>query len=151
MPNFNNTIFGQKAFIIDTEKKLLVLKRSNSKVYNEYWDVPGGKLEQTDTLLSGITREIKEETGLKLKRILAILTTTKFMGISKDKPIGFRNIYLCETSGKVVLSEEHSEYKWVSVKEIDKKQFPPDKDFQQALQLLSVIDYGILKPLSQLV
>ena len=139
MNRFNNVILGQKAFIINANKEILILKRQNSEVYNDLWDVPGGKLEEGNTLLEALTREIREETGLKLEKIIAILSTSKFQGQAADKPIIFRNIYLVKAGGDVVISNEHREYRWVKAESLHEYTFGNDEDLQKVLSRLPEI------------
>ena len=139
MNRFNNVIFGQKAIIINDKKQILILKRKEVEVYQDSWDFPGGKLEDNNTLYQAIAREIKEETGLKLAKVIAILSSSKFLGVAQDKPLIFRNIYLCKTLGKLKLSPEHSEYKWIAIKDFKKYTFPPkegNEDFHAVLKNL---------------
>lgn len=133
MNRFNNVIFGQKAFIINAKKQILILKRQNSEIYNDLWDVPGGKLEQGDTLLEAITREIKEESGMQLEKIIAVLSSSKFQGQAADNPIIFRNIYLVKAQGNVVISTEHQEFKWIEAGELKQYTFGNDADLQKVL------------------
>lgn len=139
MNRFNNVIFGQKAFIINNNREVLILKRQNSEVYNNLWDVPGGKLEEGNTLLEAITREIREETGLELEKIIAILSTTKFQGQAADNPIIFRNIYLVRAKGTVTISNEHREYRWVKAESLHEYSFGNDEDLQKVLSRLPEI------------
>ncbi len=136
MNRFNNVILGQKAFIVNSNKEILILKRQNSEVYNDLWDVPGGKLEEGDSLLEAITREIREETGLQLEKIITILSSSKFQGQASDKPIIFRNIYLVQAKGNVVISNEHLEYRWVRALDLGNYIFGNDKDLQEVLKQL---------------
>lgn len=138
MNRFNNVIFGQKAFVL-RNGKLLIMKRKEVDIFSGLWDVPGGKVEEDDDLFSGIAREIKEETGLELHKILLILSTTKFKGALADHPIIFRNIYLCLADGEVGISKEHSEYKWISAQELQAYKFSDDHDFQEVLKKLPEI------------
>jgi len=133
MNRFNNVIFGQKAFVVKGNK-VLIMKRMDADVFSGYWDVPGGKLESEDTLFEGIAREIKEESGLGLTKILLMMSTSKFTGSMGDHPIIFRNIYLCLAEGEVKLSHEHSEYLWVDSEELVKYKFPDDPDLQSVLK-----------------
>ncbi len=109
MNKFNNVIFGQKAFVLK-DGKILIIKRKDVDIFSGMWDVPGGKIESEDTLSGAIAREIKEETGLKLTKILLILSTSKFTESLGDHPTISRNIYLCRAKGEVELSSEHSEF-----------------------------------------
>lgn len=56
--NFNIRVTG---ILIEDDKLLLVNQRVND---NRNWSLPGGKLEQGETLEQGIIREMREETGL---------------------------------------------------------------------------------------
>jgi 8-oxo-dGTP diphosphatase len=144
MNRFDNVIFGQKAFIVDSKRRLLIMKRKSAEVYENIWDVPGGKREDGDTLKQAIAREIKEETGLALDKVLLALSSCVFRGMAVDSPLIFRNIYLCTANGKVKLSHEHSEYKWIGSSEIGDYEFPGDEDFVLALsrvpRLLDTLD-----------
>ena len=145
MNRFNNVIFGQKAFILK-DNKILIIKRSEVDMFLGMWDVPGGKIEENEILLEGLTREIKEEVGLTLEQISLVLTTSKFIGSKGDYPIIFRNIYLCSASGEIKLSSEHSEYKWVELDELCNYNFPNDPDFQSVIKripkIVSELDKG---------
>lgn len=137
MNKFNNVIFGQKAFVINQDNQLLILKRTkDTDVFHDSWDVPGGKVENDDSLYDSLVREIKEETNMELMNIITILTTSRFRGDKQDSPWIFRNTYLVEAKGEVKLSSEHSKYKWISTAEIDDYNFPTDKDFREALNTI---------------
>lgn len=134
MNRFDNVIFGQKAFILNKDRQILILKRDREEVYQNMWDVPGGKKEEEDGLRQALEREIFEETGLELKKILLTLTSHVFKGKAKDAPTVFRNIYLSTARGKVKLSHEHSEYKWIKPEGLVNYDFPKDIDFQAAIR-----------------
>lgn len=147
MSRFNNVIFGQKAFIL-SEGKILLIKRKEVEIFEGFWDVPGGKLEKEDSLYEGIAREIKEEVGLKLTKVLLILSTTKFEGDKEDYPTIIRNIYLCNAVGEINLSKEHSEYKWVKPEDLVNYKFPNHADLQSVLKNLPIILSEIDKEIS---
>jgi len=54
--------------IIIDGKKVLLVKRSNyTKAFPGQWAFPGGRTEPDETPEHGVTREVKEETGLNFK------------------------------------------------------------------------------------
>lgn len=59
--NFNIRVTG---ILLEDDKLLLVKQKVND---NRNWSLPGGKLEQGETLEQGIIREMREETGLDVK------------------------------------------------------------------------------------
>jgi 8-oxo-dGTP diphosphatase len=139
MNTFNNVIFGQKAFIINDEGKILIVKRDKEIIYVDKWDVPGGKLDNDEKLSEAISREISEEVGLKLEKVVCTLSSSKFKGKLGDNLIIYRNIYLCRAKGKINLSPEHSEYKWVLPQELKNYEFPDDKDLLEIIKTLPQI------------
>ena len=116
---------SQKAIIFNKEGKFLTLQRTNTAPSNpNKWDLPGGDLDFGEDAIKGITREIKEETGLEIENIkpfdveshinnknefwVTIAYTAK---IKSDKIHPDRNF--C----RVKLSFEHNDFKWVTKEE----------------------------------
>ena len=62
----------QKGLIVHTlitndKGEILILQRSKTDdVLPEYWDIPGGTLEDGEDPLVGAMREVKEETGIDI-------------------------------------------------------------------------------------
>ena len=61
--DFNVRVTG----VLVENNKILLVKQKVSE--NRNWSLPGGKLEQGETLEQGIIREMKEETGLDVEII----------------------------------------------------------------------------------
>jgi len=57
------TKFMASGALIFNEKKLLIVKPH----YSEYWDIPGGIVEESESPLDACLREVKEEVGLDVK------------------------------------------------------------------------------------
>lgn len=102
--------------IIRKDNKILVIKRSTQEeVFEKLWDIPGGRMNFKEMPAEALTREIHEETGLEVN-ILNPFTVWSFMASDELQVIGITMLadYI---SGDVVLSEEHTEYKWIDPKE----------------------------------
>lgn len=116
-----NKYWGNKAagiFFTDG-LRVLLLKRSGKGDNEGTWGLPGGKVEQGESLIDAARRESKEECGkIKGQRFDDLNEkdglhnwTTFFFKI--DKPF------------KCKLSDEHTEYKWVRFKNISKYKLHP--------------------------
>jgi 8-oxo-dGTP pyrophosphatase MutT (NUDIX family) len=58
--------FAQKAVIVDNNRILLLRKSCNDPYYPGWWDLPGGRMEDSEGLDAHLIREVLEETGLKV-------------------------------------------------------------------------------------
>lgn len=54
------------AFVFDASGRVLLIERGQPPGVG-LWTVPGGKLEPGETLAQGVTRELREETGLTVE------------------------------------------------------------------------------------
>lgn len=95
----------------------LMLKRSPGKYYEHLWQGVAGKIEKGETAVQTVVRELKEETGKEPTKIFVADHIASFYNAKYDQ-IFMVPIFGIEVEGsEVQLSEEHSEYKWVSFEE----------------------------------
>lgn len=103
--------------ITDNGPVYLMLKRSSGKYYEHLWQGVAGKIEKGETAVQAVVRELEEETGKKPVKIFAADHIASFYDARNDR-ILMVPIFGIEVEGsEVQLSEEHSEYKWVSFEE----------------------------------
>lgn len=107
------TYIAQRAIILRSDKKFLALQAVGKKYP---WELPGGGVSIPESLHDGIQREIREETGLTIS-----VFTPFFVDSRHDKKERCYSIFLCYSSNAhtdtIVISKEHSGYKWVSVRQ----------------------------------
>ena len=105
--------FLQKAVVYHPKQdKFLALRRtSTAHSRPNCWDLPGGNVLFGENHLHSLTKEIAEETSLKVKNILPIQVVTDYRKSTYSLFIGYS---YKATSSRVKLSDEHSEYKWVT-------------------------------------
>lgn len=99
----------RKAVLVNDEDKVLILKSSdkNEKHAGE-WDLPGGHIHEGEGDIEGLKREVKEETGLDIASPEMVLDD------------GRKKYYKTrEYSGTIEISDEHTEYEWVTIEELD--------------------------------
>ena len=95
---------------------MLVLKRrANDDHKPSVWETVGGGMDREETPQEALMREIQEETGLAV-RVDMPFNVFSFKKDTGEFKVGIT--FLCEyLSGEVVLSDEHSEYRWIDPKE----------------------------------
>ena len=105
-----------KGIIRRGDGKILVLKRSGKDDHKPgVWETVGGGMDKEETPQAGLQREILEETGLKVdvREPFNVFTFKKDTGEFKVG-ITFLREYL---GGEVVLSDEHTDYRWIDPRE----------------------------------
>lgn len=98
--------------IVECRGKILLLKRHSKDSHAGKWGLPGGSVNNSETYEAAAKRELKEETGLEVNDLEEIgfhnyeepglyIHYMVFRLKFRDRPV-------------IVLSDEHSEYLWVS-------------------------------------
>lgn len=108
--------------IIKENGYLLVVQRSN---YDEIgpgeWEFPGGTIEIDETPEQTLYREVWEEIGLIVRSSKLAYISTAYID-EKYKLLVIN--YQIDVSGKIRLSEEHTQYRWVDDSEAKKLLMP---------------------------
>ncbi len=129
-----NLQVGVKILLKSKEGKYLLVKRSAEK-YPEVgakWDIVGGRIDPGSSLIDNLKREVMEETGLE---ILSEPKLIQAQDILKEDKHVVRLTYTGDADGEVVLNDEHDEYKWLTISEIEKLE-PLDKYFKEIINLM---------------
>ncbi|MEK9135395.1 MAG: NUDIX hydrolase [Patescibacteria group bacterium] len=103
---------SQKAIILNKEGKFLALRRSKTAPAKPLsWDLPGGELDFGEDPIKGIIREIKEETGITIKKIEPF-DVEAHIATNKEFWVTIAYKTQCDEAD-VKLSFEHDEFKWL--------------------------------------
>lgn len=110
-----------RAIVLNDKKQILLIQRSTSDSYApNMWEFPGGKLEEGQDISNALEREVLEETGLFVIPVSRVAYVESYIITKSRKYNGLPYVVLvgvCKMiGGKLALSEEHRDYKWVSVK-----------------------------------
>lgn len=99
------------------EMKVLIMKRVGEPLDGEWFQV-AGRLEDGETAWQAALRELDEETSLKPDRFYASEVCEQFYSHEADA-IMLMPVFVAYVgkAAQVVLNEEHSEFKWVNLKE----------------------------------
>lgn len=90
--------------------------RRSEAFHNEtepHWDIPGGRIDPSETLEAALRREITEETGLTVEDDFTLLAAQDIFVESKDLHV-VRLTYLAYKSGEPKMSSEHQELTWAT-------------------------------------
>lgn len=102
-----NTSAGVFFYSNKTQRYLYLLRTDPKNPTN--WGIPGGKIEEGETLLEGIARECEEEIGM-------FPSQAKLIPIQKFVNNSFTyHTFFCEVDDefKPQLNDEHCGYAWV--------------------------------------
>ena len=106
---------------IKSDDKYLFLKKAKGRNSELTWGVAGGRVEKNESPQSAVIREVYEETGIKID----------LPGVIHSQTLYVINPYFCDytlylylydgyKSQKVKLSDEHTDFTWVSLDEAKK-------------------------------
>lgn len=107
--------------IIENTKtgKILLLKRSEEKDFSGgIWEYITGRMNQFEEPEDGLRREIREEAGIEVEIVKPVSIFHIFRGekIAENELVGI--MYWCKAdTEEIKLSEEHTDFQWVSAKE----------------------------------
>ena len=109
-------IFRKKAGNI----QFLIIKRKSRYMFG-LWQQVAGRIEQGETAVQAILREIKEETGIIPKGLYSADIVESFYEDTHNC-IHIVPVFaaIADSKAEVILSEEHSAYKWVSAAQAKK-------------------------------
>jgi len=68
MNEFNRPVTEVAAgILLDAEGRYLLGQRPEGKPYAGYWEVPGGKIENGESVFTALKRELQEELGIDIE------------------------------------------------------------------------------------
>lgn len=116
---------GVKGLMVNEHNQMLVLKadinehRMNTE---EYWDIPGGRIEHGDSEESTLEKEISEELGIKIgKQCIYVATVISNHEIPLHEGgvagLVLRIWQVPYHDELITLSDEHTDFEWVSFTE----------------------------------
>jgi ADP-ribose pyrophosphatase YjhB (NUDIX family) len=110
--------YCQKIIVLSKDKKsVLLAKRKGEADYDGTFSFIGGKMDTSDkSIVDGIKREKKEEVGKEVT--IKIFPNQSYNVLFKKKDgnsMILPHIAAIFQSGKIELSDEYSEYKWVPI------------------------------------
>ncbi len=112
------------AAIIRKENKIFATQRGYGE-WKDWWEFPGGKIEEGETPEEALKREIREELSAEIS-VDEFLCT-----VEHDYPKFHLTMhcYLCSLAGEALHLNEHEAAKWLLMDELDSVKWLP-ADFE---------------------
>lgn len=109
---------GVKVLLKNPDGKLLLIRRSPTEsVFQGKWDIPGGRIDVGTNLRENLARELMEETGMTMTNEPRIVGAQDIFLPEQNRHV-VRITYIGTVDGEPKLSEEHTEYCWVTLAEL---------------------------------
>lgn len=129
---------GVKILLKNREGNYLLLLRSLDKYPGAIpmWDIPGGRINPGTSLIENLKREVIEEAGLKITSEPKFIAAQDIFVNEINRHV-VRLTYTGLGGGNVKLSEEHTDFKWLTLEEILKLD-PLDSYLKEVLSKFSI-------------
>lgn len=114
--NITNRGISIDAVIIKHRSTLLV--KRGVEPFKDYWATPGGYVGWDETVEDAVIREVKEETGLKVRKSIRVLVNSNPDRHPKQV-INF--VYLVSVRGVAKAADDAKEIEWYDVSKLPKK------------------------------
>jgi len=124
-------IFYRKTDILN----VLLIKRKNEP-FRDQWALPGGFLEENETMEEGAKRELEEETGLKLEKLQQIGAFGTPGRDPRGRTISIAFLALIDAEAKVKASDDAVDSKWFSFFDLPDLAFDHREIISEANSLL---------------
>ena len=113
--------------LVNEGNEVLISLRKNKKEYDGYWEYPGGKVEENETIEQAIIREIKEELNLEISENCVAPLTFAVDQHGGGETILF--LYICRKWEGSITSLLDQRIKWVKPIDLAEYQMPTPNHF----------------------
>ena len=104
------------AAILKKKNFFLISSRPKGKMFENYWEFPGGKVEKDESLKQALCRELKEELNIQThKKDLLFLDSYEY---SYSNQIINLNFFLCFKWFGKIQPNDNQELQWIVKKNI---------------------------------
>ncbi len=118
-----NVIFCSAAIIRNKKNQILIMSRKKKESFRDCWEFPGGKLNNYETYLEALVRELKEELSIKIN-IKELVDHSFFKHKYRDFLLMMYVFEIKKWSGKIC-NNESAKLEWVSARELKRKKLLP--------------------------
>lgn len=112
------THFATGIGVINEDHRLLVVRRAAEDYLGGFYELPGGGVDSGETFEESVTRELFEETGLKMLTIVSMFESFDYSTNTKPSVRQLNFIVKCELGSIKLEPKEHDDYKWITTEDI---------------------------------
>ena len=120
--------------VLEVDSKVLLLWRPETDFMGGICELPSGKVEEGETLVAALEREVEEETSLRIAKIKSYLGHFDYESRSGTRTRQFNFLVVVLEPFKVEL-QEHVSYAWISIADMD--EYPVTDSVRQVICKLS--------------
>ena len=117
--------------LINEKNEVLISLRKNKEEYNGYWEYPGGKIENGETLEQGLLREIQEELNISVTKSCIAPLTFAVDEEEMNETILF--LYVCRKWDGSITSLLNQKIEWVKPIDLVQYQMPRSNLFLNSI------------------
>jgi 8-oxo-dGTP pyrophosphatase MutT (NUDIX family) len=109
---------GVKLLIKNDQGLYLLIQRSDPLPDGTgiKWDIPGGRINESERLVDALNRELSEEVGIKLNQPIRLLAAQDIIIPDVDLHV-VRLTYSTELTSDIDLGDEHQKFNWTTQEE----------------------------------
>jgi len=93
-------------------KEVFITQRQATQSMPGFWEFPGGKVEQSETSLMALKRELDEEVGVK------VIETKQIMSLCNPNHRWLAVWLVCEFEG-IPFGKENQNNQWININDIE--------------------------------
>ena len=127
-PAYQMAHVGVKGLLFRADRLLILHRRDDLNLVPGLWDLPGGGVETGETLEGALDREVREETGFRVRVGPAVHAWISHhplrTGGIHDSTIVCFECHLRATGEPRIDPGEHSEFAWVSSRDLARYPMP---------------------------
>jgi 8-oxo-dGTP diphosphatase len=112
------------------DARLLLLQRKPDDFQPDVWELPGGHIEDGESIEDAIARELEEETGWTLEVVLRFIDTFDYPGEAGHLTREW-NFAVAARMDKELIHPEHQAYAWASAD--DYGQYPMTDEMRRTV------------------
>ena len=117
--------------LVNENNEVLISLRKNKKEYDGYWEYPGGKVEEGETLEQAIIREIKEEINLEISKSCIAPLTFAVDQHAECETVLF--LFICRKWEGSITSLLNQRMEWVKPIDLAEYQMPAPNRFLNSI------------------